>query len=146
METLVIGRLRALLADEGAVLSAITDAEQSGAQQRRLIARGRQISEELPTLAPDTVRCILMTLVNRINIKAEHIEIRLYRQRLHDLLQAQSIDLSMPLRTPRSQLDDILRLEVKARLQRVGREMKLVVQNADDQAKADPGHCQSKSA
>jgi site-specific DNA recombinase len=63
----------------------------------------------------------------------------LIRKRLHDLLQAQSIDSSMPLRAPRSQPDDILRLKVKARLQRVGREMKLVVHNPDDQAQADPG-------
>jgi len=68
LEALVIGRLRDFLADEGAVLSAITDAEQNGAQQKRLIARGRQISEELPTLAPDVVRSILMTLVNRVDI------------------------------------------------------------------------------
>jgi site-specific DNA recombinase len=32
-----------------------------------------------------------------------------------------------------------LRLQVKARLQRVGREMKLVLQNAHDRAVADPG-------
>ena len=53
LEGLVIGRLRAFLADEGALLSAISDAEENGAEQKRLIARGRQISEEFPTLAPD---------------------------------------------------------------------------------------------
>ena len=93
-------RLRAFLADEGAVLSAISDAEQNGAQQKRLIARGRQISEELPTLAPDAVRSILMTLVSRVDIKAEHVEIRVYRQRLHDLLQAQSIEPPLAGRRP----------------------------------------------
>ena len=86
-------RLRAFLADEGAMLSAISDAEQNGAEQKRLIARGRQISEEFPTLTPDAIRSILLTLVSRIDIRAEHVEIRVYRQRLHDLLQAQSIDL-----------------------------------------------------
>ena len=89
LETLVIDRLRDFLADEGAVLSAITDVEQNGAQQKRLIARGRQISEELPTAAPDTLRSILMALVNRVDIRAEHVEIRVYRQRLHDLLDAE---------------------------------------------------------
>src|SRR5262245_58824318 len=52
LESLVIGRLRVFLTDEGAVLGAITEAEQNGTEQKRLIARGRQISEELPTLAP----------------------------------------------------------------------------------------------
>jgi site-specific DNA recombinase len=121
------------------MLSAISDAEQIGAQQKRLIARGRQISEELPTLAPDVVRSILMTLVNRVDIKAEHVETRVCRHRLHDLLQAQSIDSLTPPHAPRSKPTDILRLTVKARLQRVGREMKLIVHNAEDRATADPG-------
>jgi site-specific DNA recombinase len=99
---------------------------------------GRQVSEELPTLAPDAVRSILMTLVSRVDIKAEHIEIRVYRQRLHDLLQARSTGSLAP-QANRNKPDDILRLKVKARLQRVGREMKLVVHNAEDRAEADPG-------
>lgn len=139
LESLVIGRLRAFLTDEGAVLGAITDAGQNGAVQKRLIARGRQISEELPTLVPDAIRSMLMTLVIRVEIKAEHIEIRVYRQRLHDLLQAQSIDLLLRPPATCDQPDDILRLKVKARIQRVGREMKLVVHNADHRAAADPG-------
>ena len=76
LETLVIGRLRAFLADEGAVLSAITDAEQNGAQQKRLIARGRRISEALPTLTPQAIRSLLLSLVSRIDIRAEHVEIQ----------------------------------------------------------------------
>jgi len=138
LETLVIGRLRSFLADAGALLTAISDAEQNGIQQKRLIARGRRISEELPTLAPDAVRSFLMTLVNRVDIKAEHIEIRLYRQKLHDLLRAQSIEPSLAAPGP-GKAGDTLKLRVKARLQRVGREMKLVVNNADDLTAADPG-------
>jgi hypothetical protein len=81
----------------------------------------------------------LMTLFNRVDIKAGHIEIRVYRQGLHDLLQTQSIDSLAPPRASRGKPDDILRLKVKAQLQRVGREMKLVVHNADDLTVADPG-------
>jgi site-specific DNA recombinase len=80
-----------------------------------------------------------MTLFNRVDIKAGHIEIRVYRQGLHDLLQTQSIDSLAPPRASRGKPDDILRLKVKAQLQRVGREMKLVVHNADDLTVADPG-------
>ena len=139
LEGLVIGRLRAFLADEGAVLGAITNAEQNGVQQKKMIGRGRQISEELPTLAPDAVRSILMTLVNRVDIKAEHIEIRVYRQRLHGLLQARTLEPSLAPLAPASHPGDSLKLKVKARLQRVGREMKLVVHNSEDRAAADPG-------
>jgi site-specific DNA recombinase len=138
LESLVVGRLRAFLADGGALLSAITDAEQNGAQQKRLIGRGRQISAELPTLASDIVRSILLTLVNRVDIKAEHVEIRVCQQRLHDLLRAQSIEPPLPAPAPAG-TGDFLKLKVKARLQRVGREMKLVVHNTEDRTIADPG-------
>ncbi len=139
LENLVIGRLCDFLADEGAVLSAISNAEQNGPQQKRLIARGRQISEELPTLAPNVIRSTLVTLVSRVDIKAEHVEIRVYQQRLHDLLQAQSKNTSLAAAAPASYSGGTLKLKVKARLQRVGREMKLIVHNADDRAAADPG-------
>jgi DNA invertase Pin-like site-specific DNA recombinase len=66
LESLVTGRLRALLVDEGAILNAISNVEQNGAQQKRLIARGRQLSGELPTLAPDVVRSIIMTLASQV--------------------------------------------------------------------------------
>jgi site-specific DNA recombinase len=139
IEGLVIGKLRAFLADEGAVLGAIGDAEKNGAEQKRLIGRGRQISEELRTLTPDAIRSILLTLVSRVDIRAEHVEITIDRQRLHDALQAQSIELCLTALTPTRHGRDILKLKVKARLQRVGREMKLVVHNAEDRAAADPG-------
>jgi site-specific DNA recombinase len=139
LEGLVIDRLRAHLADEGAMLSAISDAEDNGAEQKRLIARGRQISGEFPTLTPNATRAILMKLVSRIDIRVEHIEIRVYRRRLHDLIKARSLEpfLAAPARA--SHPGDTLKLKVKARLQRVGREMKLVVHNAEDRAAADPG-------
>ena len=65
LESLVIGRLQAFLSDEGALLSAIGDAEKNGAEQKQLIARGRQISGEFPTLTPDEIRSILLTLINQ---------------------------------------------------------------------------------
>jgi len=69
------------------MLSAISDAEENGVEQKRLIARGRQISGEFSALTPDAIRSILLKLVSRIDIRAEHVEIRVYRHRLHDLIQ-----------------------------------------------------------
>ena len=62
------------------------------------------------------------------------------RQRLHRLLQARSLKSSLADRAPAAApAGDILKLKVKAQLQRVGREMKLVVHNAEDRTEADPG-------
>jgi site-specific DNA recombinase len=90
-------------------------------------------------LAPAATRSILMTLVNRVDIKAEHIEIRVYGHRLHALLQARSLESFLPVPAPAIHAGDMLKLKLKARLQRVGREMKLVVHNAEDRAQVDPG-------
>ena len=49
------------------------------------------------------------------------------------------MDAGAPAGKPGSVSDDTLMLSVKARLQRVGREMKMLVENADGQTSADPG-------
>ncbi|WP_372929252.1 recombinase family protein [Methyloceanibacter sp.] len=137
LERLVIGRLRAFLADEGAILSAISEAVETGTEQQRLIARARQVSEEFHTLSPDAMRSIVMALVRRIDITADHIEIAGCCRGLHDLLAALEPTWTAP--SAQSHDSDALRLTVEATLQRVGREMKLVVHGAEHQAKADPG-------
>ena len=40
--------------------------------------------------------------------------------------------------TPNNEAKIVLTLTVKARLQRVGRKMKMLVENTDDQTEADP--------
>ena len=47
---------------------------------------------------------------------AEGIEIKVCRKRLHDLLQAESMEQSLAAPAPASRPGDILRLKVKARL------------------------------
>ena len=61
-------------------------------EQNRLIGRGRQIAEELGTLAPDQTRAMLMTLLSRVDIRPDRVEINIRRCRLIELLDAQSID------------------------------------------------------
>ena len=139
LEGLVIGRIRSFFADPGAILDAVRDEHTDGAGQKRLIGRGRRIAEELTTLAPDKTRAILMALLSRVDIRSDRIDIRVYRRNLMELLHAQSIDAGAPAGKPGSASDDTLMLTVKARLQRVGREMKMLVENADGQTSADPG-------
>jgi site-specific DNA recombinase len=126
LETLVTTRLRSFLADQGAILNAIRDEHVDGAVQRRLIARGPKIAKELEALAPERIRTILMTLLRRVDIKPNCVEISIHRSRLVELLGADSIDLTMQPRTPDNEGNDALTLTVRARLQRVGREMKML--------------------
>jgi site-specific DNA recombinase len=52
LEGLVINRLRAFLADPGAILDAVDSESHSSSGQSQLIERSRQIAEELGAHAP----------------------------------------------------------------------------------------------
>jgi site-specific DNA recombinase len=75
LETLVISKLGTFLADRGALLDAIQNQQPDAAGQTRLIRRGRQIAEELGTLAPDQTRAILMTLLSRVDVRPDRVEV-----------------------------------------------------------------------
>jgi site-specific DNA recombinase len=139
LETLVITKLRSFLADEGAVFDVIREEYVDGAAQARLIARGVKIAKEIESLMPDRIRAMLMALLSRVDIRPDRVEITIRRGFLVQLLRAaQSVELGMQGGKPSAASNDILTLTVKARLQRVGREMRMLVENSDDQTNADP--------
>ncbi len=138
LEGLVIGRLRNFFADPAALLDSVDNDPPNGLGQSQLIKRGRQIAEELSTETPDKAKATLMALLCRVTIYSDRIEIALCQGRAAELLAGQSIDLaSQPERSdPASH--DVMTLRVPARLKRVGREMRMLVEGADDQTAADP--------
>jgi site-specific DNA recombinase len=137
LEGLVINRTRTFLADPGAVLDAIDNESHSGSGCSQLIERGREIAEDLGNQAPDTVKAMLVTLLCRVENQSDRVDIKLSRCRLTQLL-AGSIDLTMQHHGQPNAPGDMLRLTVPVGLKRVGREMRMLVENADDQTPADP--------
>jgi site-specific DNA recombinase len=137
LEGLVINRLRSFFADPGAILNAIDSDSHSGSEQSQLIERGRQIAEELGGEAPDKVKALLMALLCRVEIRSDRIDIMLSRSRMTGLL-SRSLDLTMAYRGSPAPSGDLLTLTVPASLKRAGREMRMLVENADDQTAADP--------
>jgi site-specific DNA recombinase len=115
LETLVINRLCAFLTDQGAILDAVRREHPDGTFQNRLIARGRQIADELATMAPDQIRAMLMALLGRVDIKPDHVEIKLRRQSLVELLHAQSTERPTQGSKFDRKSEDILTLTVEAR-------------------------------
>ena len=93
LESLVITKLRSFLADEGAVLNVICEEHVDGAAQSRLIGRGVKIGKEIESLTPrPKTSAMLMTLLSRVDIKPDCVEISVRRSRLVELLgQARSI-------------------------------------------------------
>lgn len=136
LETLVITRLKTFLADRGALLDAIQYQCPDAVEQIRLIRRARRIADELGTLAPDQTRAILIALLSRVDVRSDRVDIRICQRRLAELLAAQATNL--PLKT-NDDPTDVLTLTVMARLQRVGCEMRMLVENSEDQTTADPG-------
>jgi site-specific DNA recombinase len=137
LEGLVINRLRSFFADPAALLDVVDGATQSGLWQRRLIQRGRQIAEELRTQTPDKAKATLMALMCRITIQSDRIEIALSLSRTAALLTDVSIELAGHQRSaPASH--DVMTLRMPARLKRVGREMRMLVEGAVEQTAADP--------
>jgi site-specific DNA recombinase len=72
-----------------------------------------------------------------VEIRSDRVDITLSRGRLTQLL-AGSIDLKMQHQAPTSAPDELLGLTVPVSLKRVGREMRMLVENANDQTAADP--------
>jgi site-specific DNA recombinase len=135
LEGIVIDRLRTFLADPTAILDAIHGEAPSGS---RLIERSGQMAEELAAQPPDKVKATLMALLCRVDVHADRIEINLSGQRLARLLAGQSIDLAIPNQNLDRASDAAVILTTPARLRRIGREMRMLVDGSDDQRAADP--------
>jgi site-specific DNA recombinase len=137
LEGLVMNRLRSFFADPGAVLDTIEETH-SGTGQSQLVERARQVAEELETQGANDVKATLMTLACRVEINPDRVEIKISRHRLAAFLAGQPIDPTMQDHKSDRGSDDVVTLAMPARLKRVGREMRMLVGNSDDQAAADP--------
>jgi site-specific DNA recombinase len=138
LEGLVITGLRNFFADPAALLDAVHNCSLNGLGQSQLITRGRQIAEELGTETPDKANATLMALLYRVTIHSDRIEIALCRSRAAELLACQSIDLAAQHQRSDPASHHVMTLRVPAHLKRVGREMRMLVEGADDQTSADP--------
>ena len=79
-----------------------------------------------------------MALRCRVDINPDRVDINLSRGRLAELLAGQPIDLATREDRPDHTSDDVVTLTVPARLKRVGREMRMLVESSDDSTAADP--------
>jgi len=138
LEGLVISRLCNFFADPAALLDAVDNDPPNGLGRSQLIKRAHQIAEELSTETPDKAKATLMALLCRVTIYSDRIEIALCRGRAAELLAGQSIDLAAQHQRSDPASHDVMTLRVPARLKRVGREMRMLVEGADDQTVADP--------
>jgi site-specific DNA recombinase len=138
LESLVIDRLRTFLLAEGELLDTIQeDAEVGVGAQQPLIERARHIAEALREKSPDEIKSLLTSLLTRVEIKSGAVQLSLCRHQLTALLTGQVAEPPSDHNRKAEKAQDIVTLKVAARLQRAGREMRMVVQNSDDQRPPD---------
>lgn len=137
LENIVIERLGKLFSSRGELLDAIQphrSLERSGHGQ--LLQRGRRIAGELGR-APNQNKAIVTALVRRVEVRPDSVKIDVSQDRLFALLSSDSEERAYE--GPIKSSDDVLTLTAGAQLTRVGREMKLLVGNADDDRAPDVG-------
>ncbi|MBV8338137.1 MAG: hypothetical protein JO358_22455, partial [Alphaproteobacteria bacterium] len=130
IEKIVNGRVRQWLLDPGCVYNAARLADP--AAQRRLMARARELGNSWPELSATRQRALLTAVVERIDFRADRVEIRLSPTRLGALLGVAVTTL------PCTTDDATQLLSVPVQLRRCGREIKMVVHRTDPFATAKP--------
>ena len=138
LETVVLNRLRTFLGNRAEILDTIDNEADHNVGQGHLIERARQVADELGAQAPEKVKAILMALVRRVEVRLDSVKIAVSQSSLAALLSASSIDLQTQDYKPANSPDQILTLTAPVRLKRVGREMKMLVEDSSDNAAADP--------
>src|SRR6185295_18078265 len=120
--------------NRGELLDAVENEGDGKAKPGHLINRGRQLAEELGR-TPDKAKAIVMTLVRRVEVRPDHVKIDIYQGRLAGMLAAISTDLPTQPPRPVDLSERITTLKAQAQMKRVGREMKLLI---DDDANRPP--------
>jgi len=130
VEHLVTSRVRQWLLDPGGIYRSIRLPDTSA--QRRLIARAAEIGKSWTELPATRQRALLITLIDRIEVGADQIDIHLRPIRLAALLD---IAATPP---PSANDDETQILLVPIRLRRAGREITMRIDSADPFATAKP--------
>jgi hypothetical protein len=138
LESLVLEKLRAFFADAAALVDTMNDSSSNGLMRTQLIERGHQIANELGANVPNEVRTMLMTLQCQVIIKPQSVEIGISRRALAAFLSGQAVSPASHEQKPDHKSRDVVVLKVPAELMRAGREIRMLVDNSNDSAAADP--------
>ncbi|MDB5406927.1 MAG: putative resolvase [Rhodospirillales bacterium] len=135
IEELITERVCRLLADPAAMFEAIRAGQHDAAAQKRIIERGRDLAETWPNLLPARSRHILTTLLRRIEVHPDRVEIQILPSQLPALLIGPPVELrrAAEIADPEGPLD----LCVPAQLKRAGMEVRMLIQGPH-RAKAAP--------
>jgi site-specific DNA recombinase len=130
IEHLVTSRVRQWLLDPGGIYQSTRLPDPSA--QRRLIARAGEIGQSWTELPGTRQRGFLTTLIDRIDVGTDQIDIHLRPTRLGALLDVAATPL------PSATEDETQLLSVPIRLRRTGRAITMLIDGTDPFATAKP--------
>jgi len=130
IEHLVTSRVRRWLVDPGGIYQSTRLPDPSA--QRRLIARAAEIGKSWTELPGTRQRAFLTTLIDRIDVGADQMDIHLRSTRLAALLDVAATPL------PSVSDEESQTLSVPIRLRRAGREITMRIDGTDPFATAKP--------
>ena len=136
LENIVIERIRRFLSNRGELLDAIDERDRSRIGYRSLIERGRQLAKELGE-TPEKRRPFVLSLVPRMEIGATSINIDISQARLAARLDLKHMETARDHALGAS--EPVLTLTIPVQLARVGEQMKLLVEDKDDNREPDMG-------
>ena len=149
LETLIIDRLRALLADPVEVLNAISKNNRDAPTQKRLRNGAAALSAHWEHLPTEALHGLTRAILIRAQVHADRIDLDVASGRLVRWLLDESgkeaidarpqIDRSSANADDADRLDEpLIRLSIPASLKRTGNEMKFVVDGVANSAPTDP--------
>jgi site-specific DNA recombinase len=143
LEALVIGRLRALLADPVEFLKAITNGERDTPTQKRLRDAAAALSARWERLPSATQHDLVCSVLVRAQVHADRVDLEVGSARLviwllNEVGGAGMIDWDPASSANADGSDEtLIRLSIPASLKRTGKEMKFVVNGVANSAPAD---------
>jgi site-specific DNA recombinase len=130
LERAVSNRIQQLLSQPADILKIIASFIDDGEAQRRCLTRAEQMAQDWNELPPSTSRQHLITLLSRVDVQPDRIDLRLKPLGLIALLGGDPAIAT-------GHADDVV-FSLPATLQRTGMEMRLIVAGIADLREPDP--------
>jgi site-specific DNA recombinase len=127
LEALVVQRLLRWLSDKLAVLDALSTSGDDTAVAQALLAAATAHCRAWPTRSAEQVRDVVRAVVAKITIGVECIAIQLSKSALRALL----LPAAAANHIAQEPEDDLIELNIEARLKRCGRAVRLIVTSAE---------------
>jgi site-specific DNA recombinase len=143
LETLVVARLRALLANPVEMLTVISSGERDAPMQKRLRDVAAALSARWEHLPTETVHDFARSILIRAQVHADRIDLEVGSARLVSWLLSEGVGEGIIDRNRASNANadgseqTLIRLSTPASLKRTGKEMKFIVEGVTNSAPVD---------